>query len=259
MDNSLFEYIDPSGAATDPSGVWAKRAPMVSFEAGAAPVDETPVWRVNLSSDTRASAQSFRQAEAQLVAAQQALESVPHRLDEFVQRSAGRGMGQVSFAVLEAGTPEADLTSLLDEYRAIESGQVSFGVREEASQAWEQAKSQFEALMQSINQEVLHFAWVETCVDGEPVARTTVGWGGNSQTLYSADISAAQIGQHSQTLHLASASRSLKLRMFTTITIGAAKLTALLASGSGAVLALPLAYQYVSQILAQAKEYQALQ
>ena len=258
MPDSFFEYVDPSGAATDPSGLWTKRAAMVSFEAGAA-VDETPVWRVNLSSDVRLSGQSFRLAEAQLVAAQQALDSVPERLDGFIQRSARRGAGQVSFAVEEIGTPEADLTGLLGEYRAMESGQVSFGVREDVSQAWEQAKAQFDALLQSINQEILHFAWVETCVDGQPVARTTVGWGGDSQTLYSADISADEIGQHSQTLHLASASRSLKLRMFTTITTGAVKLTTLLASGSGAVLALPLAYQYVTQILAQVKEYQALQ
>ena len=259
MPNSFFEYVDPSSTAADPSGLWTRRAPAVSFEAGAAAVDETPVWRVNLSGDPRASEQSFRQAEAQMAAAQRALASVPGRLDEFVRRSAGRGEGQVSFAVGEVGTPEAELTSLLGEYRALESGQVSFGVREEASQAWDQANAQFKELMNSINREVLHFAWVETCVDGDPIARTTVGWGGDSQTLYSADISDVQVGQHSQTLHLASASRSLKLRMFTTIATGAAKLTALLASGSGAVLALPLAYQYVSKILAQVKEYRALQ
>jgi len=260
MSDAFFEYIAPaSGTASEPTGLWAARAPAVSFEAGAALADDAPVWRVNLSADPRAAEQTFRQAERRLVAAQQALESVPERLENYARGAQMRGEGQVSFAAPEQGTPEADLTGLLDDFRAVESGQVSFGVREEAGQAWEQARAGFETLMQSINREVLHFAWVETKVEDDLLARTTVGWSGESQTLYSADITPAQIAQHSRTLYLASASRALKLRMFTTITTGAVKLTSLLATPGGAVLALPMAYKFVTQIMAQVQEYQALQ
>ena len=256
--NPLFEYVDPSGTASEPTGLWTVRSPVVSFEAGASPADDAPVWRVNLPGDAGVAEQAFCQAERRLDAARQALESAPDRIDEFIRRS-GHGEGQVSFAVLEAGTPEAGLSALLDEYRLKGAGPVSFGIQEKAGGALEEAKARFDAFMQSIDREVLHFAWVETRVEDELLARTTVDWGGDSQTLYSAEITPAQIGQHSQTLHLVSTSRSLKLRVVTTVATGAVKLTALLASGGGAVLALPMAYQYVTQILVQVKEYQALQ
>ena len=256
--NSLFEYVDPSGIVGELTGLWAVRTPVVSFEAGASPVEDAPIWRVNLPDNELAARQALRQAERRLAAAQQALESAPGRLDEFIQRS-GRCDGQVSFAVPEAGTPEAGLSALLNVYRLKGAGQVSFGVQEEAGGALEEAKARFDAFMQSIDRDVLHFAWVETRVEDELLARTTVNWGGDSQTLYSAEITPVQIAQHSQTLHLVSASRSLKLRVVTTVATGAVKLTTLLASGGGAVLALPMAYQYVTQILAQVKEYQALQ
>ena len=256
--NSLFEYVDPSGATDEPTGLWTVRSPVVSFEAGASPADDAPVWRINLPGDAGAAEQAFRQAERRLEAARQALESTPDRIDEFIQRS-GRGEGQVSFAVPEAGTPEAGLSALLDEYRRKGPGQVSFGIQEEAGGALDEARARFDTFMQSIDRDVLHFAWVETRVEDELLARTTVDWGGDSQTLYRAEITPIQISQHSQTLHLASISRSLKLRMVTTVAAGAVKLTTLLASGGGAVLALPMVYQYVTQILAQVKEYQALQ
>ena len=260
MSDTLFEYIDPSsGTVVEPTGLWEARTAAVSFEAGAALADEAPVWRVNLSRDSRVNEQGFLQARKRLAAAQQALESAPGRLDEFVQRSARGSEGQVSFSVPEAGSPEAELTSLLDECRLAGSGTVSFGVGEEMSGALEKAKASFEAFAQSISREMLHFAWVETQVESELIARTSVRWSGNSHTLYNAGITPPQVVQHGQSLHLASASRSLKIRMFTTIATGAVKLTTLLASGGGAVLALPMAYQYVTQILAQVKEYQALQ
>jgi hypothetical protein len=263
MADSPFEYVDPSGTGTDMFGPWNAHPGTVSFDVGTAIAEDTPVWRVNLPADPAAAEESLRQAEAQLAASRQALDSVPGKLDEFILRFPRQAGAVASFDVassrVEQDTPEADLLGLMDKYRAIEAGQVSFGVGEEAAAAWEQARVQFQALMQSINREVLHFAWVETRVDGELVARTTVGWSGDSQTLWDGDIPVEQAAQHARTLSLASASRNLKLRMFTTITTGAAKLSLMLATPAGAVMALPMAYQYVMKVLAQVKEYQALQ
>jgi len=259
--NSLFEYIDPSGASPDPLGLWSALPTAVSFDvSGAAPADEAPVWRANLPADPLEAGEALRRAEAQMAASQQALEQVPDRLDDFAKRSQPRADGVVSFDTasfsVEQGTPEAELLRVMDSVHATETGQVSFGVGEMAEEAWAQAKVQFQGFMEQVNREVLHFAWVETAVEGELVARTTVDWGGDSETVWSEDITPDQLSLHGRTLNLAAASRNLKLRMFTTITTGAAKIAVLLATPAGAVMALPAAYKYVNQILAQAREVQ---
>jgi hypothetical protein len=262
--NSLFEYVDPSGAGADPLGLWSAPPAAVSFDiGGAAAADEAPVWRANLPADAAAAAETMRRAEAQLAASAQALEGIPNRLDDFVARSRPRGEGAVSFDTaafaVEQGTPEAGLLGVMDSVHAAETGQpVSFGVGEMAGEAWAQAKVQFQGFMDQVNREVLHFAWVETAVAGELVARTSVDWGGDADTVYSADITPDQLALHGRTLSLAAASRNLKLRMFTTITTGAAKIAILLATPAGAVMALPAAYKYVNQILGEARQYQEL-
>ncbi|MBA4379258.1 MAG: hypothetical protein C0393_00955 [Anaerolinea sp.] len=261
--DSIFEYIGVADSS-DPLGLW-RTAPLtagVSFDVSGTslPLPENPVWRVNLPADASAVEDAFRRAEAQMAASQQALEQLPDRLDDFAKRSQPRADGGVSFDAasysVAQGTPEAGLLGVMDSYRALETGQVSFGVGELAGEAWEQAKVQFQDFMEQINREALHFAWVETIVDGNLVARTTVDWGGDSETVWSEDITPDQMGLHGRTLNLAAASRNLKLRMFTTITTGAAKIAVLLATPAGAVMALPAAYKYVNQILSEVREAQ---
>lgn len=260
---ALFELSLPDDEAIGLIGPWqvAPSAP-VSFAAGesVAQVD-APVWKVSLPADEAEAEQALAEAEAQIAAAEAALNEVPARFDA-ITSAQPRGE-QVSFDVasfgVQADSPEAAMFALLEHAQALEQGRtVSFGVSDVASAAWEQAKAQFEAFVGQLQREVFHFAWVETNVDNQLLARTMVGWSGDSDTIWLEDASAEQRSAHRRALRVAVKSRALRLRMFVTVTGGAAKLSVLLTTPAGAVLALPAAWKYVTEILQQIKSYQTL-
>ncbi len=260
---TLFELSLPNDEPIGLVGPWqAGASAPVSFAAGesSAQVD-APVWKVSLPSDADEAEQALSEAEAQIAAAKAALNEIPARFDA-ITSSQPRGevvsFDAASFAV-EADSPEATLLDLLGHARSLEQGRtVSFGVSDFASEAWEQARVQFEAFVAQLQREVFNFAWVETNIDGRLLARTTVGWSGDSNTVWLEQASAEQLSAHQRALQVAVKSRALRLRMFVTVTGGAAKLSLLLTTPAGAVLALPAAWKYVTEILQQIKSYQTL-
>ena len=266
MSQPVFEFVGEAGADLALIGPWEAspaRPASVSFEAGAPPAEEPPenasVWRVNLPEDPAAVRAALDQARAQVDAAQRALAQVPARFDEFVKRAGPPAGESVSFAapsepVFASGSPEAELFALMGEAAKAESAQASFGIGEAASEAWESAKAEFNELAEQVNREFLRFAWVETTQGGRLLARTTVGWSGDTDSVWHPDITPEQTRAHGQSLNLALNTRLARLRLFTSVTAGAAKLSALLAATpAGAVMALPLAWKYVQQALAQVR------
>jgi hypothetical protein len=261
----------------DPLGLWST-APegAVHFgigEESAAPPADTPVYRIQLPENMAAAQAAFTEREIRMEQSAQALESVPDRLDDLVARTQARQQaaeGQaVHFGIDELsegeGAAESELLNLVADVDAsgvtvsTAGGQVEFGIVDEViNPAIEQARSQFNALLDQVNREVLHFAWVETAVGGATLARTTVDWSGDAETVWSDGITGEQISLHNRTLSFATHSRALKLRLAITVAGGATKVATLMTNPAGAVLALPVVYKYVSQILAQAREYQAL-
>jgi hypothetical protein len=243
-----------------------------------------PVFRVNLPADGASAAQALAAREGYIRNLNAALENVPARLDGLVARTqerqkkaaaSGVSFDTLSLEELEPG-PEGDLLALLGEAptpllsphfprSSAENGgmkggdELSFGLPETASAAWEQAKAGFDALIQQINRDALHFAWVETNVADALIARTTVGWTGDSQTAFAHGLDGAQVALHQRTLRIVTQTRSMRLRLFITIASGAAKVSVLIATPAGAVLALPAVYQYVMQIVAQVKQLKSIQ
>ena len=160
---------------------------------------------------------------------------------------------------MEAGSPEASALELLAQAQALEQGRpVSFGVEGFASEAWEKARDEFEAFLGQLQREVLNLAWVETSAGTLLLARTVVGWSGDSDTLWAGDATPEQKQLHRRALATAVKSRLLRLRIFSTVTSGAAKLALLFTTPAGAVLALPAAWKYVNEILQQVKTYQTV-
>lgn len=257
----VFEFSIPGEEPVGLAGPWQAGAPRpVSFEAGAE-ADETSVWRANLPEDPLEAQQALREAESQLAAAEAALGAVPERLDAVtsgVPRGDGVSFDVTSFAV-EPGSPEAEMFAVLEHVQDVEQGgPVSFGLGDFATKAWEEARAQFEAFVGQVEREVLNLAWVETNAGTRPLARTAVGWNGNNNTAWMAGLSAEERGLHSRALDLAVRSRLLRIRMFSTVTGGAAKLSILLATPAGAVMALPAAWKYVTEILKQVQTYRTL-
>ena len=270
----MTAIFETSEKEQDPLGLWtftasaADAAPgALSFSVGGdapSPDAASPVFRVNLPADSASASAALAAREQYILSLNAALEDVPARLDGLVERTRQRKEKSVSFdtsAIAETG-PEGDLLSLLGDVEAEEKTQssgISFGAQETVSAALEQAKVGFNALIEQINREVLHFAWVETNVAGQLLARTTVGWTGNTQTAFIQGVNDPQTILHKRNLRIVTQTRTIRLRLFITIASGATKVSALLATPAGAVLALPAVYQYVMQIMAQVKQLQAIQ
>jgi len=248
----------------DPLGMWAAApaAQPVSFAVGEAPAPpEADVYRVNLSAQPEEARAELRQNEAAVVAVSAALDAIPARLEDLSQRTPPAG---ISFAVsggMEESGPEGELLVMLGETdrQALSGGVLSFGFGEQASQVWAEAKARFDGLMTQIDHDVLHLAWVETNIEQHLIARTIVNWDGDAQTAWLEEAGDEQAGLHERALRSVTQTRLLRLRMFITIASGAARLSVLMAAPGGAVLALPAVYQYVTKILAQAREMQSIQ
>jgi hypothetical protein len=259
---SVFETSESS----DPFSLWSNTPQTISF---GLEEETSQVYRVNLPADLEASRQALAEQEARFTQLDGALDSVPSQLEELAARlKAVRPAGQsgVSFAVPDSeaeSTPEGELLALLAESDAAARsgggpGGGSFGLSEQLSEASREASSRFEVFLAQLEHEILHFAWVETKISNQSIARTEVGWGGDATTFWSISASDTEKALHQRTLGLTLRTRQVKMRLFATVASGAAKIATLTATGTP-VLALPAVYQYVTRILAQAKELQAVQ
>ncbi|HEY3311044.1 MAG TPA: hypothetical protein VGK00_05325 [Anaerolineales bacterium] len=253
-------------SAEDVLGLWAAvpQSGTVSFGTGSPSLPaEEEVYSVHLPADPQAARQVFASSEATFRSVDQALNLVPARLGDLVERQqTAQPAAGVSFsarvAEQESGL-DGELLGMLEDADHSVTGEVSFGLGDLTSQAWQAAKEQFNTLMKQIDRDVLHFAWVETTQSNQLFARTTVDWTGDMQTLYDDEISLEQSYLHEQTLRTVTRTRHLRLRLFVTVATGSIKVASLMAAPGGAALALPAVYQYVIKIVAQARELQSIQ
>lgn len=267
----IFETTGTS----DPLELWSPtpQPEMVHFGIGdeaASPPPDVPVFRVNLPGSAESAGEAFDSSEAYFERVNAALDDVPTRLDDLVNRMQARQAAgdSVSFDVAslegEPG-PEGDLLLLLEDVYKTETAEtgtemVHFGIEdvsEPVSQAWQEARARFDALIEQINREVLHFAWVETKVAGQLIARSEVDWSGDATTLWAETVSEEQKNLHHRALNVTARSRNMKLRLFVTVAGGAAKVTTLMAAGTP-ILALPAVYQYVMSIVRQVRQLQSI-
>lgn len=265
----------------DPLGLWttSPAGPALYFGVGddasmgpSAPPPEAPVYRVQLPDDPSAAEQALVAQEERIRLSERALDAVPGRLEAFIERQQAAALPRAEGEPVAFGTedvppaetgPEADLLGMLSEAEAVKlpasTDLVDFGIVEEAlSPALREAQEKFNALMEQIKREVLHFAWVETGSGSDTLARSTVGWSGDTATVWLEGTARAQAEMHKRTLRYAVASRALKMRMGFVITTGASKIAILLTTPGTQALALPVVYKFVTQVLAQVREYQAL-
>jgi hypothetical protein len=64
--------------------------------------------------------------------------------------------------------------------------------------------------------------------------------------------------EHGRSLRRELMGRNLRLRMFSTVTVAAGKISLALTTPGTALMALPMAYQYVSQLSQQWQAFQSL-
>lgn len=256
-------------SAEDVLGLWSATPVAASVSFGVETSTGQPsaeVYRSNLPADPQAALQVFSDSSDSLIRVKAALEDVPNRLDGLVTRTKARQAAQpaagISFAIgdsIQEPGLEGELLSMLAEADQGAQGTLSFGIGDMAGEAWNSAKAQLDALIAQIDRDVLHFAWVETSISGQLVARTTVAWGGDLQNFYEQDIDSDQSNLHEHTLQTVTLTRHLRLRLFMTVAAGSVKVAGLMVTPGGAVLALPAIFQFVTKIVAQARDLQSIQ
>jgi hypothetical protein len=213
----VFDLWQPA-----PTSVGPPDTGLVSFSATATPAPEA-VWQLDL--DPRQADDSLAALEGQLRQSEDRLLHVPERLDELILQEQARvraeAAGEVSFAV---GDPEGSLDGL---------------------------RAAFERLYRPLT----GAARVETSLQNRLAGRTTVGWGGKTQTVWATPEPKAG-ALHQRNVSLAVAARMTQLRLVSVVSQGAVRISVLVAGsgGLGAAAALPMAWKYVREILAVLEE-----
>jgi len=220
----------------------------VSFDTAGEAEEPASRWSLDLPADPSAAAETMTQAEAQLRAAQAALEAAPQRLEEFVSRMQS---GEVDFAVGAAagdggGAPPAEAV-LLPFLDSLQPGRASFGLRDEVGELVERFQENTRGLLDGVQ----HLASVETRMEGELLARTLVDWTGDQVTAWEVALTPEQRSLHERSLAMALASRFAMIRMVSIAAQGAAKIATLIAAPGGALLALPAAWKYLNMLMSQ--------
>ncbi len=232
----------------------------LAFALQGEPAQGASLWRMKLPGDPLVAEIQLAQAEAQVTAAEHALEEVPDRIDSFIQTIQTHEPEQVAFAVTEEtgaplAKPERELLRWLDN---LEPTGVSYGLELLPISDFKEARQQFQQITEKLLRLLLHFAWVETELQGRLLARTAVNWSGDMDTAWATGTLADQYALHYRSLKLALASRITMLRMFIIVTQGAAKLSVLIATPGGALLALPAAWKFINNVFTELDRYQEI-
>jgi len=154
------------------------------------------------------------------------------RLDYLALRSRSDAL---SFSVGEDTNPaEVDLMALLRE-------------PEEAVKniRWEEVRAEFDGFLKRIDEDILYFVVLHTGLPAEAGVSTWVGWGGDARTVIAAGIPASSLADHRRNLHRALVNKGLRLKMLAATATVAARISALSTTPLGAVMILPVAYQYI--------------
>jgi hypothetical protein len=235
----------------------------VSFAAPGADVLEAdvPVWRVSLSGELRQAATDLEDSLAQVETSRGALAAARTRLDSLVARR--RSESDVSFAVASAGpdlpAPEQELLQQLSAIKG-EDAAVSFGLLGLPSRSGlEAAGEQFRGVMARLTQSLIYYALVETRLEARLMGRTAISWSADAKTLWQSSTPPEVFALHQRSLKLAVESRNSLLRMFVLTAQAAVRLSVLVATPGGQLLALPAAWKFVNQVLAEIGQYRELQ
>jgi hypothetical protein len=246
--STIFKYRPAAtGGAeqTDPFGLWdfipAPRAADISFalrgDGAAAPAEaDTSIWKVELPADYGLAVSQLRSGEERLLDSQRALTVAAQRL------------GNSSVSTAEAIAGEALTVHLKSLFGLLsdESRGVAFAPQAGLPEDWEEFNRQFIAFIERVRQTLTHYAWVETNVGGNLLSRTVVSWAGDMTTIWRATPTPTLVTLHRRSLALALKSREALIRSFIVIAKGAV----LLSSGVG-VLALPLVWKYVQEVMSE--------
>lgn len=240
MAAATFRVLLPGEpAASDVLGLW-----------DAAPGDEPgPVWEVAVSGEDALA--SLQQPARQLDAVTLALSAAERRLQRFVQTSRSPQFALAGPA-LTLPPAERRLAALVAPMRAQPIALA--GLRTDLDEATRRA-TDFAHQVRRIAGQV---ALVRSSAARRPLGHTRVGWGGDVRTVWAAGLSPTDVAVHDRAVQLALATIRSWLRIITLASAGIVQLSLLFPSGVGAITALPAAWNFITDILAEYQRLRAL-
>jgi hypothetical protein len=252
----VFQFFDTALTEITPDvlGLWAtvptSSAQAMAFGTTVETMAQPPLWRANLPGDPHLAEQHLASGEMKLCASQKALAVATDRLMAFIDAQPAGVAFSIASADSAIAQPEAELSVFMSQVRAGRAS-VSFGLGERLVGGWDQATQQFHAVLERLRQLMAYYVWVETRVQQELLGQTTVSWTGDVETVWRLGLSPEQVILHQRTLALALRSRDTLLQTLVMATQFAVKLSLLLSMPGGVILALPAAWKFINQVLAE--------
>jgi hypothetical protein len=209
------------------------------------------LWQVTLPASISLANQELAQRFALLQCAEQALPEATGRLAAFIRQGGPteeRAFGPPKVAV---ALPERELARWITEV----GQEASFGMRERRFADRQGDVGAAAAFLEKVHRALRYLALVETRGGDRRLALTVVSWAGDYQTAWCAGLERVAADQHTRVVALALRSRDAWLRMALLVLRGGIQLGILFPANP--ILAIPAAYRFVKQVLAEAQKLQA--
>ena len=131
---------------------------------------------------------------------------------------------------------------------------MSFGLGEMLPGEWKEASQRIAAILEQVVRFVACYAFVETRVEEQLLGRTAVSWMGDVNTVWMGGLTSEEVLLHQRALALAIGSRDALLQTVLMAAQLAVKLSVLLSTPGGVLLALPAVWRFIHQVLAESGE-----
>ncbi len=243
MSEPIFEVVGLPYEEDNPAllCVWSAAASSpVSFAAEESGPEKT-IWRMNIPDDEALAEQWLTKGEQQLDQAQKKLANITPRLNRLAEMAPV--IGATSFDTMTAALPSAEQALLMEM-----SAPPSFGLTEDIG-----------VMLEKVHQAVIHYAAAETSQHNQILGHTVFSWTGDADTAWASQSSPRQVKMHRRTVRMALVSRDTTIRLLFLTVQSAIKIAALSSGGVTAAAALPLAWNYIKQVLAELEALEASQ
>jgi hypothetical protein len=251
-----FRVALPSAVVVpDVLGIWQVTASAGAFGARALGAEAGLHWQVGLPDNLRAASAILAQQEALLRLDQTAAVEAEARLAAFVAGLPPPG-APVSFDLSQQPWPEAE-RELAVWVQAVR-GPESFWPGQAWLAGWQEIEQQAKDFLEQVRLAIRYYAWVESSLGVERLGRTTVGWLGSVETVWLGRLDDARADIHRRALAVTLETRMTWLRLALQISVGAARLAAVVSSGGVlGVGSLAAAWNFLRQVLAEVQKLRA--
>lgn len=230
---------------TEVLDIWQPQLPDTAvFAFGpAAAVIQDVTWRADFPAEPALAYTALAAPYDEIAAVESALEQVDRRLEAFIAMQSVGAPGQFDAAL--PLVPEQTLAGLL----AVSTQPASFALGDPWRTQWTSAAESVRTFLNQVRQMLDAYAWIETAVDGQLIARTRVSWTGDFDTASLLPVSMLSGQRHAETVALALASRAVWVRFAGHMLTRALDLGKWLAVPGGAAAALPGLWRFINDMI----------